>query len=725
MFTSSPEARATTRWPSPPFSRRAARSKSVPGDGPAARPAPRGGPSSPAKPDLLGSALALMASLVTAATLLAGCGGGGSNAGPPPAPAPEGALAGSAPGELLAYVKARLAEREVQRRTNPGISFGDTAGAPIWLATVTTAAGTAERSGTTVQEAGVDEDDLIKSDGNLIATLAPQRGVSAGNAFATLQLYRPAAGDGTRPDALGRVTLTAPDDVYPVTHGMYLAAEHKRVAVLAESSSSGPIAIPDCRTGEACITLLPYPGFIKSQVQLQLVDITDPTRASVKDRVQIDGRLIGSRQIGRMLYLVTSHAPQFAVERLPATATAAEREATLARMAPEDFLPKWAVNGATARPMVQETQCFVQPANASLDLSVTTITAIDLAAPEVGATHRCFVGGSEALYMSPTNLYLATLRYGVQTMQTRLAFAPETRTDIHKFAVTGSLIEYRATGQVNGHLGWDREKAPYRMSEHNGDLRVLSFTGQLGWIGIDEGTTRPVAPSPATLTILRESTTGRTLDVVSTLPNAQRPAAIGLPGEQVYAVRFLGDRGYVVTFRQIDPLYVLDLSNPQDPKIAGELKMPGFSDYLYPLSGGKLFGVGKDADENGRLRGLKIALFDVADANAPKQLAAQTLGGPGSYSGLDSSRHALSMLERGSVARVALPVALASVDGRLSQQGLLRIEADTAAGTLTTKPLIPTGPSSVGWFDLSGDRSLQIGDQLYYLSQGALGLSAW
>ena len=95
-------------------------------------------------------------------------------------------------------------------------------------------------------------------------------------------------------------------------------------------------------------------------------------------------------------------------------------------------------------------------------------------------------------------------------------------------------------------------------------------------------------------------------------------------------MRFVGDRGYLVTFRQVDPLYVLDLSDPADPRSAAVLEVPGFSDWLFPLDGGLLFGVGKDADATGRQQGVKVALFDVRDAANPRVLDSRRYGQPGS-----------------------------------------------------------------------------------------------
>jgi uncharacterized secreted protein with C-terminal beta-propeller domain len=109
-------------------------------------------------------------------------------------------------------------------------------------------------------------------------------------------------------------------------------------------------------------------------------------------------------------------------------------------------------------------------------------------------------------------------------------------------------------------------------------------------------------------------------------------------GEQIYGVRFIGETGYVVTFRQTDPLYTIDLSEPSLPTLAGELKLPGYSAYLHPIGEGLLLGVGQDADLDGRVKGTQVAVFDVSDPSAPRQLDKLTL--PGGYSEAELDHHA-------------------------------------------------------------------------------------
>jgi hypothetical protein len=180
----------------------------------------------------------------------------------------------------------------------------------------------------------------------------------------------------------------------------------------------------------------------------------------------------------------------------------------------------------------------------------------------------------------------------------------------------------------------------------------------------------------------------------------------------------------VVTFRRIDPLYVLDLASPADPKIAGELTVPGFSDYLFPLPNDLLFGVGREVAANNQLTGVKLGLFDVSDAAQPRALASQVLGSSGSQSGLDFSSHGINLLQSGDVTRIALPVSLTSAPYAANPaHGLQRVEVDSRLRALAVRALLPS--SAAGSSDLWGDRSVQVGDQLVYLSAGQVTVGGW
>lgn len=690
---------------------------------------------------------------LVAVLALCGCGGGGADGGvlasgsnvnvnqdpsetSVEVPIESRTVQASEPGDLLAYAKTKLAQRQqlrVQAASN-NVSFsttGDTASSngPVFSAGGT-AAPVIERSATVVQEDGVDEDDFIKSDGSTIFTLGKTPG------SAVLGVRRVVSNGSTTPVA--QVKLTTPTEPYTDYTGMYLAAQFFRVAVLGSVQRWEQLNF--CEPALSCpsASLWPFPYVNHSTVALDVVNTANVAQGVSIDKLRIDGNLVGSRLIGSSLVLVTQFTPRLAVDALPWNAAQAEREAAMNRLTARDLLPTISVNGSAASPLVEETDCFIEPKNASFGLDVTSITVIDLSSPTLQRSSRCFIGGSEALYMSTSALYLATTQYTatplVTASGTRVFYPPQISTDIHKFALLkgqgGGVVsvDFRGSGSVIGHLGWSTQQRSYRMSEYDGHLRVLTFTGQSGWgVLTDASSATAPAPSPATLTVLREATTGKSLQAVGRLPNKERPQPIGKPGEQVYAVRFIGDRAYVVTFRQVDPLYIIDLSKTNDPKTTGELTIAGFSDYLFPVGptgSGLLLGVGKDADERGVTTGVKVALFDVADPAQPRQRSTVTIGGSGSRSALDSTRHGIDLFTRGNQTRVVLPVTSVqyvpasggSAYAYLSALQRFEVDATTRSMKLIT-PLAQTATyRSVGQ-----ERTLQMGDVVHHFMPGADG----
>ncbi len=168
---------------------------------------------------------------------------------------------------------------------------------------------------------------------------------------------------------------------------------------------------------------------------------------------------------------------------------------------------------------------------------------------------------------------------------------------VHKIAINGKNIEYKTQGEVSGYL-----LNQFSMDENNGNLRVATTTGN--WRGA----------SLNHLYILDKD-----LKLIGSVEDLAK-------GERIYSVRFLGDRAYMVTFRQVDPLFVIDVSNPEAPEVLGYLKVTGYSSYLHPYDENLLIGIGKEADENGRVQGLKIALFDVSDVKNPVEKAKYEVG---------------------------------------------------------------------------------------------------
>lgn len=672
-------------------------------------------------------------------TLLHGCGSG--TLPPTPIvnnPVDEKSIALAKPGELVSFYQGVLRKR-AERNEAQGLiptlalaapsSGGDVTAAPVAV------------SGTNVQEAGVDEDDLIKSDGNRIFALTR---TAVTNSLPTNQLVAYTRGANGLPVQDGSYNLGSGYGVI----GMQYAKQANTLAIIKSeykqtaNGSSAPLpptALPP--TLGASLTIAPIPGYSQT-----LIDIVGgQTNLPKKQSLTIDGSLLATRLVGNTLYIASTWWPRLAADVLPATTSAADRTQAINALTAKDVLPTISVDGATPTELVSETDCFLQTKNASTQLALTTVLAIQLDSPTLTRTVRCLLGGQEAFYMTPQSVYFATARWDYPlvngVVQTNI-FPSNIFTDIHKFTLTDNTINFRGSGSVDGHLGWITAQKAYRFSEFEGALRVVTFTGTLGWTMpavMTTGSLPTTAASPATLSILKEgldSNAKAALVVQAKLPNSARPAPIGKLNEQVYAVRFQGSKGYVVTFRRTDPLYVLDLTSIIDPKIAGELNITGFSDYLLPVSSNLLFGIGKDADANGVVGGVKVALFDVTNIIQPVELTSRVYGDRFSATTQDFTNHGVNMLMVGNTARIALPMRLTKMGAngyaQVDSQALRRFEINTVTRSFVEKTALgfvelSTLSSEQQWgtYDVSRERSLQIDNSIYYLSGGRLQGYTW
>jgi len=189
------------------------------------------------------------------------------------------------------------------------------------------------------------------------------------------------------------------------------------------------------------------------------------------------------------------------------------------------------------------------------------------------------------------------------------------KTIIHKIAIKGRELEYKTVGEVTGHV-----LNQFSMDERDGYFRIATTKNRI-WSRFNE----EELESYSNLYVLDDN-----LKVVGSVEGLAKE-------ERIYSVRFMQDRAYMVTFKQTDPLFVIDLKNPRDPKVLGELKIPGFSNYLHPYDNNTLIGIGKETYENEwggvRTGGLKLSLFDVSDVSKPKEIDNYVIGesGSGSY----------------------------------------------------------------------------------------------
>jgi hypothetical protein len=459
-------------------------------------------------------------------------------------------------------------------------------------------------STTNVQEAGVDEPDIVKTDGRHLLSMA-------GQDLRVVDLTGPS------PALAGRVTVPGEGDTRLLLHG-------DRALALTEQSR---FRIEPAIAGRAT-----PPGFLPQPpeppgTRLTLIDLSRPATPTVLSSVVVDGDLVDARMIDGRARVVTSSTP----DRLPLVhpsrytdeAIAVARrtnEDVIRRSTLADWLPRVRPGAAKATdPGDQLVPCAAlrHPAQQSgLDTLAVLSFAIGPDNLDLSDTVGLTAGG-DLVYASDRTLYVGTtvappvtlpvappISGGASSVPPFVKAAPATTTAIHAFAISGDgPAVYRGSGTVDGEVN-DR----WSMSEHDGHLRVVSTTGTFGCRGC--------AGRQSQVSVLAEHDGG--LDVVGTAGDMGR-------GEMVKSVRFVGTRGYVVTFRQTDPLYVLDVADPAHPRVTGELKVPGFSAYLHPVGDGLLLGVGQDATDRGRVLGTKVALYDVSDPARPREVDHQVL----------------------------------------------------------------------------------------------------
>ena len=493
-------------------------------------------------------------------------------------------------------------------------------------------------SGTNLQEEDVDEADLVKTDGRLVYTFE-HKGYYSPQAKVRVAIV---GQDGATLGMRGSVALAGPWSQYAGKVGLFLHG-----AKLAAVASTGPAS----SWGTSA-------GWTRGLVAIEVMNRATPDDLpATLWRAEIEGHMIATRRIGDRLYVVSRFVPYlqgFTYGVLSGPAYTRNQE-LLAWARLEDLLPKMRVNGADAVSAVAPSSVFAPPQGSRSPLAdMVMVTAIDLASPRIVQTIG-IIGTIETVYASTGNLYLASTRNEYRGPNAIvLPVEPAgVRTDVHQIRLAADGMTIVASGMLEGYLGYDADKAAFRLSEHQGKLRAVSSS--YNWWSSTRNRLTILEPSSIAPGVLR---------TVSTLPNAQRPESLGKPNELLYGTRFVGDRLYAVTFKKVDPLYVIDLADAANPRIAGALELPGFSDYLHPLANGLLLGFGKDAvpaDTTGDAQfawyqGLQLTLFDVSDAARPREVQRALMGKRGSESALIQSHHAFSALPRadGSLA-IALP----------------------------------------------------------------------
>lgn len=468
-------------------------------------------------------------------------------------------------------------------------------------------------SGTNVQEEGVDEPDTVKTDGVRLVAVIDDLVTGA----ARLEVVDVS---GAAPAALGEVGL-------PMWNASLLLDGDRAWAIGSAGGYGGPMPVEQGMATDVAASGVassggaaqPDPGLaapFAMSTTIAEVDLTDLTSPTVVDVIHIEGSLVSARLAdGRIRVVTTSPEPSGVQFEYPSDsqdedrATEANRELIRASTI-EQWLPSAAMGGGEPQPLVDCANLY-RPSEFSgfAMVAVSTIdTATGLGDPAALDAVGVLAGG-ETVYASASSLYVATNRWLESDdfdEQGNSIGSASYETAVHRFDISGDgPATYVASGTVRGHV-----LNQFAMSEHDDNLRVATTDGS-PWMGSED-------TSESFVTVL--ALQGDALVEIGQVGD------LG-PTETIQSVRFIGDTAYVVTFRQTDPLYVVDLADPTNPRAVGELHVPGFSAYLHPLGDGLLLGVGQDGTAEGVLTGAKVSLFDVSDPASPTELATWTAPG--------------------------------------------------------------------------------------------------
>lgn len=505
---------------------------------------------------------------------------------------------------------------------------------------------------TNVQEEGVDEPDLVKTDGSYIYAVQ-------NNELTILDSW---------PAAETAVVSTLALEGYP--YSMFL---YKDLAVVFSYTYDTA-----------------FDGYYYGGTRIDLIDVTDRTAPGLLRSVDVEGYFADARLIEDQAYVVINtylplpdevwtliNSTDLGLPEVDYDATEEERLAAVETARPilqpyidaiaagldlDSVLPQVrdqvvGASDAAVAPLLSCTDLY-RPADTA-QWSVLDVLHLDLSDPTGGALDATgLVANGWTVYASSQNLYVGQTSWWWWWGWDAL----DLTTDIHQFGLGGGgPVTYEGSGSVDG---WLLDQ--WSMSEHDGYLRVASSDVDWWW-GTAEDT-----ELGSRITVLQNQ--GGTLETVGEVSGIA-------PGEWIYASRMMGDKGYLVTFQQVDPLFTIDLSDPTNPTVVGSLETPGYSAYLHPVDEDHLLAVGMAGTEDGTITGLAVNLFDVSDFANPllqQQYTLEVDDNSWSYSEALWDHHAFTFRD----GVLSLPVYLYEEDGSSWRwfSGLLVLSVDVDAG---------------------------------------------
>ena len=470
-------------------------------------------------------------------------------------------------------------------------------------------------STTNIQVEGVDEADILKNDGKYIYAIAN------GKLF-IVEAY---------PAESSKIIATVDmAQVYPIE--MFISSDSEELLLFSRKGYSYGETYSAGISSPSKMMVSPdyYPYYGGSGTTVQLFDISTKETPILLKEVEFEGSYLTSRLVGNNAYFVINSNPRFYYSDIRYSSGSDENS----------IIPLMKVDGEEEQ-IALPTEIGIMPR--VRPQSFVTIASMNLKSEEI--TKETAVGSAQNVFSSTNNIYLADRIWDYSLEDTNSIIPAEvgmiiksiyypnwnatSKTVINKFHFSEGEVSFVGAGIVPGNI-----LNQFSMDEYESNFRIATTVeaGYSQFMGIEGDI--PTNRSTNNLYVLDKD-----MELVGSLEGIA-------PDEKIYSVRFMGNKGYMVTFKYVDPLFVIDLSDPTNPNILGKLKIPGYSDYLHPIDETHLLGIGKDVNEledaekvhsqgavyYTAVKGIKMAIFDVSDVENPIELAKYTIGDRGTES---------------------------------------------------------------------------------------------
>ena len=483
----------------------------------------------------------------------------------------------------------------------------------------TSADSATEYSTTNIQEFGVDEADIIKNDGSHIFLIKGET-VRILRAYPAEELKQDSIISVGNYDSLSEETKSTMgvsniSNFHP--QEMYLDGD--TLTILGNSGGNFPpisaLKSADMELGDIEKSIAPgyYGG--SQMISVIVLDISDRKNPKEIRRVSIEGNMISSRKIEDTVYLASQKWNQ-------------RYHPTPMPFVEEEIMPRFSDSARSEETTLSSCSGLRYIPNFTSN-NFLSIAAIDTKNISKKVQREVVLGGGDQLYSSSQNMYITRSLWDEVFWEddTQSGWKNDEMTEIYRFSLQNGEVKFAAKGKVLGRI-----LNQFSMSEFGDYFRIATQVGQAWGNALSE---------------TQVSILDMNLKEVSGIDGIA-------PGENMKSARFLGKKGYLVTFKTVDPLFVLDL-DPQDPQVLGKLKIPGWSDYLHPYDDDHLIGFGKEVDESidadkvhsdnavyyTAVQGMKVSIFDVSDLENPKETHKMVIGDRGTTSELLNNHKAL------------------------------------------------------------------------------------